>query len=438
MLLSQALDTVHKFTPKEFSALSDLLSPELIDECLIDTGIVTLRKRRLPMDMMVWAVTGMALFRSLSMNQLVSHLDILLPGKRPFVVPSAVVQARQRLGADVIQKVFEKTRQLWFEKTPLSHWNGLNLMAMDGTLWRTPDTPENDEAFGRTANGHTRSEWPQLRMVCQMEVTSHLLTGAAFGSVSETSEVDLAAELAEQTPDHSLTLMDKGFYALGLLHHWQSSGTEKHWLIPLKKDARYEVVQKQGQGDEIVELNVSPQARRKWGDVPKILTARLVSKEINGKIVRVLTSMSDPLRYPKADIVDLYGHRWEIEHGFREMKQHLLNNELTLRSRKPDLVKQELWGVVLAYNLLRFMMVQMAYSLKGVEPYQIGFKQASLYLTAQLSILPAVAPGKVPKIMSEILDMAESFVLPVRRVRHSPRAVKKKPQRYALRLPSKA
>ncbi|EAA7286054.1 IS4 family transposase [Salmonella enterica subsp. enterica] len=438
MLLSQALDTVHKFTPKEFSALSDLLSPELIDECLTDTGAVTIRKRRLPMEMMVWAVTGMTLFRSLSMAHLVSHLDILLPGKRPFVAPSAVVQARQRLGAEPIRNVFEKTCQLWFEKTPLSHWNGLTLMAIDGTLWRTPDTPENDAAFGRTANSYGSSEWPQLRMVCQMEVTSHLLTGTAFGSVSTTSEVDLAAQLAEQTPEHSLTLMDKGFYALGLLHHWQSSGTEKHWLIPLKKDAQYEVVQTLGKGDEHVRLNVSPQARRKWNNVPKILTARLVSKEVNGKMSRILTSMSDPLRYPKADIVDLYSQRWEIEHGFREMKQHLLNNELTLRSRKPELVEQELWGVVLAYNLLRFMMAQMAYSLKGVEPNQIGFKQASLYLTAQLSILPAVAPGKIPKIITEILSMAESFVLPGRRGRHYPRAVKKRPQRYALRPLSKA
>ncbi|MCH4998767.1 IS4 family transposase, partial [Pectobacterium carotovorum] len=409
------LNTVHKFTPQEFSALSDLLSPELIDECLADTGIVTLRKRRLPMEMMVWAVTGMTLFRSLSMNQIVSHLDILLPGKRPFVAPSAVVQARQRLGVNAIRLVFEKTRQLWFEKTPLSHWNGLTLMAIDGTLWRTPDTPENDAAFGRTANAHSRSEWPQVRMVCQMEVTSHLLTGTAFGSVSTTNEIDLAAQLAEQTPEHTLTLMDKGFYALGLLHHWQSSGVEKHWLIPLKKDAQYQVVQKLGKGDDIVELNVSPQARRKWDNVPKILTARRVSKEVNGKMIHVLTSMSDPHRYPKADIVDLYGHRWEIEHGFREMKQHLLNNELALRSRKPDLVEQELWGVVLAYNLLRFMMAQMAYSLKGIEPYQLGFKQASLYLTAQLSLLPVVAPGKIPKIINEIVAMAESFVLPTRR-----------------------
>lgn len=437
MLLSQALDTVHKFTPQEFAALSDLLSPELIDECLADTGVVTLRKRRLSMEMMVWAVTGMALFRSHSMNQLVSHLDILLPGKRPFVAPSAVVQARQRLGEDVIRLMFEKTQRLWFEKTPVSHWNGLTLMAVDGTVWRTPDTPENDAAFGRTANINARSEWPQVRMVCQMEVTSHLLTGAAFASVSECGETDLAAKLIAQTPDHSLTLLDKGFYALGLLHAWQTAGTERHWLIPLRKGAQYRVTRKQGTGQELVELRLSPQARKKWPEAPETLTARLVSKEVRGKTVQILTSMCDPLRYPKADIVDLYGHRWEIEHGFREMKQHLLNNELTLRSKKPELVRQELWGVVLAYNLLRFMMAQMAYSLKGVEPYQMSFKQSALYLRSQLSILPGVAPGKLPRIMEEILDMASGLVLPGRRERHYPRAVKKRPQRYALRPPSK-
>ncbi|WP_299998782.1 IS4 family transposase [uncultured Cedecea sp.] len=433
MLLSQALDAVLKFSPKEFSALSDLLSPELIDECLADTGVVTVRKRRLPMEMMVWAVTGISLFRSLSMTQLVSHLDVVLPGKRPFVAPSAVVQARQRLGADAVRLVFEKTCRLWFEKTPLSHWNGLTLMAVDGTLWRTPDTPENDAAFGRTANEHARSDWPQLRMVCQMEVTSHLLSGVTFGSVSETSEVDLAAQLAEQTPDNSLTIMDKGFYALGLLHHWQASGIEKHWMIPLRKGTQYLVLEKLGPGHELVEISLTPQVRKKWNHAPATLMARLVSKEIKGKTVQILTSMCDPLRYPKADIVDLYGHRWEIEHGFREMKQHLLNNELTLRSKKPELVKQELWGLALAYNLLRFMMAQMAYSLKDVEPYQLGFKQAALYLAGQLSTLPAVAPGKIPKIINEILAMAESFVLPSRRQRHYPRAVKKKPQRYPLR-----
>lgn len=438
MLLSQALDIVHKFTPQEFSALSDLLSPELIDECLADTGVVTLRKRRLSMEMMVWAVTGMALFRSHSMTQLVSHLDILLPGKRPFVAPSAVVQARQRLGEDAMRLMFEKTQQLWFEKTPLSHWNGLTLMAVDGTIWRTPDTPENDAAFGRTANVTQCSEWPQVRMVCQMEVTSHLLSAVAFTSVSESGEADLAAQLVEKTPDHSLTFFDKGFYALGLLHYWQSTGTERHWMLPLRKGAQYQVVRKMGSGQALVELRLSPQSKKKWSGAPDTLTARLISKEVKGKTVQILTSMCDPLRYPKADIVELYSHRWEIEHGFREMKQHLLNNELTLRSKKPALIRQELWGVVLAYNLLRFMMAQMAYSLKGIEPYQMSFKQSALYLRSQLSLLPGVAPGKLPRIMEEILGMASSFVLPDRRERHYPRAVKKRPQRYPLRPHSKS
>lgn len=81
-------------------------------------------------------------------------------------------------------------------------------------------------------------------------------------------------------------------------------------------------------------------------------------------MVQELTSIRDPPKYQKADIVDLYSHLEEIEHRFREMKQHLLNNELTLRSRKPDQMEQELWGVVLAYNLLRSMMAQMAYNLR--------------------------------------------------------------------------
>ncbi|EJL6296938.1 IS4 family transposase, partial [Vibrio cholerae] len=116
----------------------------------------------------------------------------------------------------------------------------------------------------------------------------------------------------------------------------------------------------------------------------------------------------------------------EIELGYREMKQYMLQNSLTLRSKTPALVKQELWGMLLAYNLLRFMMCQMAYSLDTVMPYQIGFKQASIFLVSQLQMLPAVAPGRYPEVLRYILDMAESFVLPERRERTYPRAVKKR------------
>lgn len=96
---------------------------------------------------MAWTITGMALLRSHSIAQLISHRDILLAGHPPFVAPGAVVQARQHPEEDVIRLIFEKTGQIGFEKTPLFHWDGLTLMAVKDTRWRIPVMPENDAAF---------------------------------------------------------------------------------------------------------------------------------------------------------------------------------------------------------------------------------------------------------------------------------------------------
>ena len=139
MFLSQALDRVYQFSPEQFNALSDVLSPELIEQCLQASGTVTLRKRRLPLEMMVWSVVGMALYRHIPMGQIVNQLDILLPGKRPFVAPSAVVQARQRLGEEPVRRVFEQTQALWHAATPhLPYYRCLTPKkprVTDGTGW---------------------------------------------------------------------------------------------------------------------------------------------------------------------------------------------------------------------------------------------------------------------------------------------------------------
>lgn len=431
MFLSQALDRLQAFSPEQFSALADVLSPELIEECLQETGAVTLRKRRLPLELMVWSVVGMALFRHLPMGQLVNQLDILLPGKRPFVAPSAVVQARQRLGDDAVRRVFEQTQALWHRATPHPHWQGLRLLGVDGVVWRTPDTAENQTAFARTANAQSESSYPQVRMVCQMELTSHLLTAAVFDSVA-VNEMRLARQLIEKTPDASLTVFDKGFYSLGLLHEWQRTGTERHWLLPLKKGSQYRLIERRSDGDAIVELTPSAPARAKWPALPATIPARLLSKTIKGKRVQLLTSLLDGTRYPGAEIVDLYSHRWEIELGYREMKQYLLQNRLTLRSKKPEMVRQELWGVLLAYNLVRFQMTQMAYSLKGVEPNELSFTGAMAYIVKELTIMPAVAAGRIPEVLRSMTAMAEAFILPTRRERQYPRVVKRRLQKYPL------
>ena len=142
--------------------------------------------------------------------------------------------------------------------------------------------------------------------------------------------------------------------------------------------------------------------------------------------------MTDPLRYPSKDITGLYEHRWEIELGYREQKQYMLGNRLTLRSRLPELVKQELWGILLTYNLIRYQMVELCFNLKGnYLPYQLSFNGTLAHVSALLVGLPYSTPGAIPRQLKGFHNMAESLILEGRRERTFPRTVKPRPQRYA-------
>lgn len=298
MLIGQALDLVSRYDSlrNPLTSLGDYLDPELISRCLAESGTVTLRKRRLPLEMMVWCIVGMALERKEPLHQIVNRLDIMLPGNRPFVAPSAVIQTRQRLGIEAVRRVFTKTAQLWHNTTPHPHWCGLTLLAIDGVFWRTPDTPENDAAFPRQTHAGNPALYLQVKMVCQMELTSHLLTAAAFGTMKN-SENELAEQLIEQTGDNTLTLMDKGYYSLGLLNTWSLAGEHRHWMIPLRKGAQYEEIRKLGKGDHLVKLNTSPQARKKWPGLGNEVTVRLLTVTRKGKVCHLLTSMTDAMRF---------------------------------------------------------------------------------------------------------------------------------------------
>ncbi|WP_429125023.1 transposase domain-containing protein, partial [Aeromonas allosaccharophila] len=175
MRIDQALDFLHASNAAQFESLSDLIPPELIMTLLGEEGVATLRRRRMPMERLVWAIIGMAMFRHVPMTQLVNQLDILLPGDRPFVAPSAFLQARQKLGDKSIERLFHETASRWHQQANHPGWAGLQLLAVDGVMWRTPDTPDNAAAFAKPGTQHGETAYPQVRMLCQMELTSHLL-----------------------------------------------------------------------------------------------------------------------------------------------------------------------------------------------------------------------------------------------------------------------
>ncbi|MFU1546809.1 transposase domain-containing protein, partial [Aeromonas veronii] len=142
MRIDQALDFLHASNAAQFESLSNLIAPELITTQLDEEGVATLRRRRMPMERLVWAIIGMAIFRYVPMTQLVNQLDILFPGDRLFVAPSAFLQARQKLEGKSIERLFHETASRWYQQANHPGWAGLQLLAVDGVMWRTPDTPD--------------------------------------------------------------------------------------------------------------------------------------------------------------------------------------------------------------------------------------------------------------------------------------------------------
>jgi hypothetical protein len=432
MELAKALSLANGFVPdsESLGKLSDILPTEFIEQCLEEAGVATIRKRRLPLDMVVWSVLGMAFYRDESVWDITSNMQLMLPGKRPLVAPSAVVQARQRLGSDAVKHVFSSAAKLWNDTANHPHWNGLKLLGVDGVMWRAPDTPDNRIEFEPKSNNHTETSMPQVRMVCQMELSSHLLISSAFDG-TKVSEMKLAEQLIETTPDNSLTLFDKGFYSLGLLNRWSNNGMNRHWLLPLKKGTVYEVMRSLGKSDKMVKIKTSPQARKQFSELPEFINARLVSKIIKGKRCEILTSMTDAMRYPSAEMVEIYSHRWEIEMGYREIKQTMLNCQYHLRSKKPEMVKQELWGVLLGYNILRYQMIKMAQTVKGLDANQLSFASCSVAIIGLLHRMSLRSAGNIPKNLASLQASVKSYILPVRREDRSyPRRVRQKVLKY--------
>lgn len=408
------------------------LDPEWIDQALAATGTATLRRRRLPAEQVIWLVLGMALHRNRSIVEIVNKLDLALPDERGRpVAASAVPKARARVGPEPLAWLFRRCADAWTSRDPVAgasaaDWRGLALYGVDGTTLRVPDSPENRAQFGGhpAGSGHGESGYPLVRVVALMELRSHLLRAAAFGA-HRAGEYTYAAQLWAAVPNDSLTIVDRGFLAAAPLLALEQPGRNRHWLVRAKRSTRYRVVQEFGPGDAVVEMQVSWAARRREPTLPRTWRARALAYERPGhKPQLLLTSLRDPEQYPAAEVIALYHERWEIELGYDEVKTGLLAREEAIRSQTPAGVEQELWGLLLAYNLVRLEMARVA-QVAGVAPTRVSFIGA-LHLIRDEWLWCAVAPpGAIPRHLRHLRSALAQLILPERRPeRRYPRAVK--------------
>lgn len=372
------------------------LPAQWIEQALQATGVATLRKRRLPMEQVVWLVLGIALLRDRSILHVADALEVALPARGEGISSSTLSQARQRLGSEPLQWLFRHTAAQWGHQEAGRHrWQGLSLYALDGVVWRTPDTLENRQRYGGQRNhAEHQSAFPLVRMACLLDARARLLVDASLDAY-DTSEYTLAQRLWPQLPADSLVIVDKGFYSAGLL--WPLQHRQgRHWLIPARAGLKGDVVDTYGLGDVCLRMKVSPQARKKDPGLPLTWDVRAITREIDGKPRTLFTSLADPVRWAAEDVFALYHERWEIELAYGEIKTDMLRQSMTLCSQHPDGVEQELWATLLMYNLIRLEITRIADEAK-LEPCRISFITALRYIVDEwLWSSSSTAPGAIP------------------------------------------
>lgn len=423
----------------DWSRLGTHLPYEWIEEAIVSTDAASIRKRRLPAEQVVWLVIALALYRHKSIDEVLADLELALPNAESrSVSKSAAAQARQRLGAEPLRWLFEKSALAWSDQDLQgSLFKGLRLLAMDGTTLRTQDSPALRDHFG--AQGYAKgtvSSYPQIRGVTLTALPTHLIRDAMFGPYG-CSENHYAKQLLDSVPDDSLTVFDKGFLSAEILLRLTAKGNNRHFLIPAKSNTKFEIISGK-EDDAIVRMAVSAQARKNWPELPEYWEARaVVTADAQGRERLLLTSLTDRRRFRAADLAACYEKRWGIETSYRELKQTMLGMALTLRSRTVDGVYQEIWGALTAYNLIRLEIAKAAIEAK-CEPTQVSFIRAFHIIQFELHWAAAVrAYGKLPAYMKHLRGRLVSVMKEERPGRSFERAVKAKPQRYPFRAVKK-
>ena len=427
------LDDLHSFS--DLSTFTQNIPIEWVESALHLADKATIRRRRLPADQVLWLVLGMALFRNEPVAEVTRRLNICAQGlaSDQLLAASGVSQARQRLGCAPVEWLFRQTGATWGrERYPGDDWQGLQVLAVDGAVLRTPDTPALRDHFGSGNTGTARqTPYPMMRVVALMNVRSHVVLDAQLSPYRH-NEMRSAADFIDRVPDQSITLFDKGFWSADLLCRLADHGMARHWLIPARKNAVTETIETYNANDRLVRMRVSPQARRKNPALGDTWTVRAVDTITDKGHTRTIFTSLPATDYDTEDVAALYDERWEIEVGFRDIKSALQHNALTLRSKTVDLAYQEVWGLLLAYNVIRREASQAAVA-HGADPTRIRFKFAYQYIAAQLIVMAGAQPmSKTGARLSELRSGIAQLCLDNRSRPARPRTVKMSKTRYPV------
>ena len=403
-----------------------------VTEALEATGTASVRRRKLPAEQVFWLVVGMALFKDWSIHGVAEHLRLVLPGVSS-LAPSALPQARGRLGPSPVKWLFRQVADRWSNVGGKAAYRGLALFGIDGTTMRVQDTDANFAHFTKPSgrNGEKNdSGYPLVRIACLMNLGTRLIANVDFGPYTK-SEQELAQDLWATIPSNSLTMLDRGFINYKNFSEFVDQERGRHLLVRIRSNILPETIEKLSDGTSLVRMVPTRERKKEDPDIAAELVGRLIDyQHVGGEPSRLFTSLTDPVKYPATELIALYHERWELEIAFDELKTHMRDRAECLRSKTVAGVEQELWGLLLTYNLVRREMLLVAAANK-LPPNRISFINALILIRNFWVCAAILPPGNIPKHLAAVRTDLKLLTLPPRRSeRRYPRHVKIKLSGY--------
>jgi hypothetical protein len=427
-------------------ALTRAIQPEQIDAVLAKHGPKKRRIRRLPLAAVVWLVICFGVFSQDNIPTIWRRLGgtlralfAALDGQRP-PVKSAFSQARQRLGAAPMRELFRlAARPMATEKTIGAFYKGMRMRALDGVHLTVVDTPANAAAFGRpstTRNGEAvAGGYPQVLVVYLCETGTHAI-GDLVIRPCNSGEKRPARWLLGQVPAGDLLLWDSGFYSYKLLAEAMDRGV--HVLGPVPAGVVLRPIKRLSDGSYLAKIYPSQYARQKDRDgrIVRILeyTFDDPNRPGHGERHRLVTTLLDEKDYPARELIGLYHERWEIEIANDELKTHQLARLVDLRSRTPGGVRQEIYGVLLAYNAVRGLMHEAALA-EQIDPRRLSFLDSLRIIRDTVADMRNARTVQLPILYQGMLKLIGQCRLPPRDGRINPRVIKRKMSKWLKKRP---
>jgi Insertion element 4 transposase N-terminal/Transposase DDE domain len=376
---------------------------EKVKSVLAITGRSSLRERDLPAHVVVYYVIALALYMQSSYREV---LRCLLEGIQWLMNPSikikvtgksGISQARSRLGAAPLERLHDDVvKPIAVESTKGAWYRSWRLVSLDGSTLDVADERVNAEAFGRPGTSQGQSAFPQLRFVSLVENGTHVLFGSRMGTY-RTGEITLAKAILPQLQPGMLCLADRGFYSYEMWKQAQTTKAELLWRI--RKDLQLPCEKRLPDGSYVSQIYPSPQDRRHntHGVTVRVIEYQLQDVPGSEPIYRLLTTVLDHKQAPAQELAALYHERWEIETALDELKTHLRGARIVLRSKTPELVRQEFYGLLLAHFAIRGLMHEAALKVDE-DPDRLSFTHAVRVIRRKIPLFSAIPP-RAPNIV---------------------------------------